>query len=122
MSFDYNTDNVPFTGNETQTITVTCTTSSLWTPASPSPVTETETYDLTFNNPCADDTVVSLTAGTSDASVSPTYDGSVSWTMGAVTASPAFCNTTQSCVSADTLACSDYEPAAGIVDFSLTSS
>ena len=122
MSFDYNTDNVPFTGNETQTITVTCTTSSLWTPASPSPVVETETYTLSFLNPCADDTVVSLTAGSSAGTVNPTYDGSESWTMGAVTPSPAFCTTTQSCVSADTLACSDFEPAAGVVDFSLSSS
>ena len=120
MSFDYNTDNVPFTDSETQTITVTCTTSSLWTPASPSPVVETESYTLSFLNPCSDDTVVTLAAGSSSASVSPTYGGSVGWTMDPVTASPAFCTTTQSCVDADDFACSDYEPAAGVVDFSLT--
>ena len=61
FSFGYAQDLQPI--GETQTVTVTATSGSIYN-GTPTEVTDSSTFDLTFENPCIDPAFVTLTATT----------------------------------------------------------
>ena len=66
---------------ETQTITLTVTVGSKYTPSA-DPAIGSESFTLTFLDPCTDNEVASVAAGSSVSTVSASYDGSdVFWTL-----------------------------------------
>ena len=94
-----------------QTVTVTATTYSVYSNQNPAQETSTS-FDLTFEDACLHDTLITLTPTAQTTQLVNNYNGqTVTFTYSPYTVTPEWCDVTVTCVSVSTnlLACQDLD-------------
>ena len=96
--FLYDTDLSPL--DKTQTVTITATSNSIYGATEADKVVESNSFDLTFLNPCIDADFVALTVTDQTDPRSDTYTSTdITFTYEPFTVVPSFCEMTIECKS-----------------------
>jgi len=100
FTFTYNKDDAPVNPvAQTQTVTITATSGSLYTQSFPSK-TASNSFDLTFTDPCLSETTSSVIVTAQSGTFTDNYSSTpLVFTYNAFGTNPSFCNASVTCAS-----------------------